>query len=309
MLDKILDSCNFVMNNAKYVTINYNNLNEFIKTIDCKEIKHWLKDNPYNLLDFNVETIINLLLVFECICYSFWGEPKWKVKTREGFKNGSDALLYIMVNYVKTTNNTDFSNVKYSEFKKILKGNVEIPLLKERYNTITTISRIVNKKMNGSFYNYIKDTVSDRDLFNIIVNNFKTFKDERTYCSRTIYFYKLAQLLTSDILHIRENLENIKVDYSNLIGCSDYRVPQTLRALGITEYNNELANIVDSKKQIEISSKYEVEIRASQYVTINYIKHKLKSIYSIDINDYLFMYSKKVRSIAKPYHLCRNSNY
>ena len=309
MLDKIIDSCNFVMNNAKYVTINYNNLNEFIKTIDCKEIKHWLKDNPYNLLDFNVETIINLLLVFECICYSFWGEPKWKVKTREGFKNGSDALLYIMVNYVKTTNNTDFSNVKYSEFKKILKGNVEIPLLKERYNTITTISRIVNKKMNGSFYNYIKDTVSDRDLFNIIVNNFKTFKDERTYCSRTIYFYKLAQLLTSDILHIRENLENIKVDYSNLIGCSDYRVPQTLRALGITEYNNELANIVDSKKQIEISSKYEVEIRASQLVTINYIKHKLKSIYSIDINDYLFMYSKKVRSIAKPYHLCRNSNY
>ena len=64
MLDKIIDSCNFVMNNAKYVTINYNNLNEFIKTIDCKEIKHWLKDNPYNLLDFNVETIINLLLVF-----------------------------------------------------------------------------------------------------------------------------------------------------------------------------------------------------------------------------------------------------
>ena len=100
MLDKIIDSCNFVMNNAKYVTINYNNLNEFIKTIDCKEIKHWLKDNPYNLLDFNVETIINLLLVFECICYSFWGEPKWKVKTREGFKNGSDALLYIMVNFL-----------------------------------------------------------------------------------------------------------------------------------------------------------------------------------------------------------------
>ena len=82
-----------------------------------------------------------------------------------------------------------------------------------------------------------------------------------------------------------------------------------MRALGITEYNNELANIVDSKKQIEISSKYEVEIRASQLVTINYIKHELKSIYSIDINDYLFMYSKKVRSIAKPYHLCRNSNY
>ncbi len=308
-LEEVKNTCKFVMDRGEYVKINYCKLDEFIKNIDCNNLKNWLLINPYNLLDLDLELIINLLLVFEGICYSFWGEPKWAIKTDEGIKDGSDALLYIMIKYVKNTKNTDFSNMSFNEFKNLLKGNVDIPLLKERYETITKVSKIVNEKMNGNFYRYIKDIVNDNDLFNFLVNNFKNFIDERVYDGKKICFYKLAQLLTSDILHIRESLENIKVDYSNLIGCSDYRIPQTLRALGITEYNNNLANIVDNKELIDISSKFEVEIRASQIVVIDYIKSKLKGINSIDINDYLFLYSKKVKDIAKPYHLCRNTNY
>lgn len=110
-------------------------------------------------------------------------------------------------------------------------------------------------------------------------------------------------------MHIRENLENIKVDYSNLIGCADYKIPQTLRALGIIEYSKELSDIIDNKVEIDISSIYEVEIRASQIVVIEYIKKKIENAISIDINDFLFIYSKKVKNIVKPYHLCRNTNY
>ncbi len=147
------------------------------------------------------------------------------------------------------------------------------------------------------------------ELFNIIVINFESFKDERIYDGTTIYFYKLAQLLTSDILHIREKLENKKVDYSNLIGCADYKIPQTLRTLGIIEYSKELSDLVDNKIEIEVASKYEVEIRASQIVVIEYIKKKLDNVMPIDINDFLFIYSKNVKNIVKPYHLCRNTNY
>ena len=60
--------------------------------------------------------------------------------------------------------------------------------------------------------------------------------------------YKLAQLLTSDILHIRELKENIKVDYSHLVGCADYKIPQVMRGLGILEYNRKLADIIDNRK-------------------------------------------------------------
>lgn len=309
ILDDIKNTCRFVINSSEHVKINYNKLDEFIKNIDCNNLKNWLMFNPYNLLDLDIEIIINLLLVFECICYSFWGEPKWTIETEEGYKDGSDALLYIMINYVKKSNNVDFSEISFDEFKHLLKGNVNIPLLKERYETITEVSKIVNEKMNGNFYNYIKNLSSDVELLDLIVNSFKTFKDERTYNGKTIYFYKLAQLLTSDILHIRGYLENVKVDYSNLIGCADYKIPQTLRALGIIEYDYKLSNLVDSRYELEISSKYEVEIRASQIVVIDYIKSKFKNVNSIDINDYLFTYSKKAKNIVRPYHLCRNTNY
>ena len=50
-------------------------------------------------------------------------------------------------------------------------------------------------------------------------------------------------------------------------------------------------------------------LRASQLFVIEYIKNRLENINSIDINDFLFAYSKKVKKIAKPYHLCRNTNY
>jgi hypothetical protein len=309
MLDEIKSTCQYVMDNSEYVKINYDKLDEFIKKIDCGNLKNWLAYNPYNLLDLDIELIVNFLLFFESIDYSFWGQPKWSIETDEGLKDGSDALLYTMLKYVIKTKKIDFSCISLDEFKECLDGNIEIPLLNERYKTIIEISNVVNKKMDGNFYKFIKSVTSDVELFNIIINSFESFKDEREYNGKTIYFYKLAQLLTSDILHIREELEKIEVDYSHLIGCADYKIPQTLRALGLIEYNDELSSIIDSKREIQISSKYEVEIRASQMVVINYIKEKLNNVNSIDINDFLFIYSKKVKDVAKPYHLCRNKNY
>ena len=112
------------------------------------------------------------------------------------------------------------------QFKEILKGNVDIPLLEERYRIIIRIARIVNEKMNSSFYDYIRGMTNDKEIFEIILNNFSSFEDTRTYQDRTIYFYKLDQLLTSDILHVIKNKEHIEVDYSNLLGCADYKIPQ-----------------------------------------------------------------------------------
>lgn len=309
MLEKIVDSCKYVMDNAKFVKINYERLNEFIDTIDNKEIKHWLSSNPNNILDLGIENIINFFLLFQAIDYSFWGVPKWTINTEVGEKDGLDALLYAMLKYVKDKNIADLYNISYEEFKTILKGNVEIPLIKERYEAIAQISKVVKEKMNGNFYKYIYQVHSDNELFEIIINDFTSFKDEREYKGKTIYFYKLAQLLTSDILRLRERFEKIEVCYSHLSGCADYMIPQTMRALGITEYNEELSNIVDNKIEMDYSSEYEVEIRASMIVVIDYIKNKLDNINAIDINDFFFCASKKVKSIVKPYHLCRNQNY
>ena len=310
MLDKIIKSCKYVTNNSKSVKINETNLDKFIGKIKKIETEHWLAFSPYNLLDLPTETIINFLLVYEAIDFSFWGNPKWTIDTDNGKEDGSIALLYAILKYVKERNTTDFSNITKDEFREILKGNVEIPLFEERYHIIRDVSKIVNENMNGNFYEFIKGITIDMELFNIIIKYFPNFKDERKYREKTIYFYKLAQLLTSDILHIRELKENIKVDYSHLVGCSDYKIPQVMRGLGILEYSDKLSNIIDNKKEIEVNSEYEVEIRANMLVAIDLIKKKLENrVCAIDINDYIWSQGRNKTIELKPYHLTRNINY
>lgn len=310
MLNKILEDCNFVIENAKYVKINDNKIDELVKNADNIESAHWLSSSPFGLLDLSVKKIINFLLIFEAIDFSFWGNPKWTIETRFGSLDGSIALLYAILEYVKNTESADFSKVSKEEFSNILKGNIQIPLFNERYKIIKNISIIVNKEMNGNFYQFIKNINNDKELFKIINKYFPYFKDERIYNGRKIHFYKLAQLLVSDILHIRRLKENVIVDYSNLVGCSDYKIPQVLRALDIIEYNEELSALIDNKKEIEMNSEYEVEIRASMIVVINKIKEKMNgNAVAIDINDYLFGQAKNKMIELKPYHLTRTINY
>ena len=172
MFEKINKTCKYVIDNSQYVKINYNKIDEFITKIDTRNLRNWLLFNPYNLLDLDIETLINFLLLFESIDYSFWGNPKWYITTDDGKKDGSDALMYAMLKYVKENNTTDFSKLSIDDFETILKGNVPIPLLKERYQTVVEISNILNNRMGGSFYKYIKNITNDIDLFNVIVKNF-----------------------------------------------------------------------------------------------------------------------------------------
>lgn len=144
--------------------------------------------------------------------------------------------------------------------------------------------------MNGNFYEYIKHITKDDELFSLIIEFFPNFQDERIYKGEIIYIYKLAQLLTSDILHIREMKEGISVSYQNLVGCADYKIPQVLRAMGILIYDKELSNRVDNHIEIKKGSTYEVEIRAGMLTVICKIEKLLMSQYNcIDINDYLYL--------------------
>ena len=265
-------------------------------------------NSPYNLLDENVETIITFLLYFEAIDFSFWGSPKWQIETINGKEDGSMALMFAMLRYIRE--NKSFDSMTKENFKEYLKGNVEIPLFEERFKIIKNVNKVVNETFSGDFYNAIYKLTNDEELFKFIIDNFEDFKDIRTYEGKTIYFYKLAQLLTSDILHIREKKENIKVDCSHLVGCSDYKIPQGLRALNLVKYNEELANIVDNKIEIKENSKYEVEIRATVIYVIDEIKRLLNNkVNAIELNDYIWLMSKNKELPKRPYHLTRTTNY
>ena len=308
MLSKIIESNKYVIENAKFIQINKKKIEKFANQIKDVNIQNWLYNSPYKLLDENIETIITFLLYFEAIDFSFWGNPKWHIETINGVEDGSMALMFAMLRYMRE--NKSFNNLTKEKFKKYLQGNIDTPLFEERYQIIKNINKVVNEKMDGNFYNAVFKLTSDEELFSFIIDNFEDFKDVRTYQGKIIYFYKLAQLLTSDILHIREKKENIKVDYAHLVGCSDYKIPQGLRALNLVKYNKELADIVDNKIEIKENSTYEVEIRATVIYVIDEIKRLLNNkVNAIELNDYIWLMSKNKELPKRPYHLTRTTNY
>jgi len=314
MLEKVLETSNFVVENAKYVKINYKEVNELIEELLKFNNVHYLTKVPYDVYNMDTKDIVNFLLIYDSIDFSFWGEPKWTIKTDNGELDGGIALLHCIFKLFDGRDSKevykDLEKITLEEFSLILKGNVDIPLLEERYNIVKDIALLVNNKMNGSFYDYIKGINSDKEIFKIIIDNFSNFEDIRTYKGKTIYFYKLAQLLTSDILHAIEIKEKVKVDYSNLIGCADYKIPQVMQGFGILEYDSILSSLLDRKIEIEENSEYEVEIRSSMIVVINYIWEKVdKSIDKIDINDFVWGKGQDKTKEYKPYHKTRTTSY
>lgn len=310
-INDILDNCEYVVNNSKYVKINKENLLSITELLDTSNV-HWLKSSPFGLLDLSLKDLVNFLLIYHGIGYCYWGNPKWRIKTKKEIIDGSFALIYLFKKNIDKYNNfLDFSKLKnwdFNVFKEFLKGESELSLLKERYNNFIAISKIVSEKFNNDFYSYIKDINSDIELFDIIIKNFSAYIDYRKYKGNEIFFYKRAQLVVSDILHIKEIKENIVCDYSNLIGCADYKIPQILREFGVLEYNKELSEKIENRTILLENSEEEIEIRANTIVAINEIKKLFKGVSSIEINDMIWWLSQ-TKKAKKPYHLTITTSY
>ena len=307
LIDKLNTSYKYVVDNSKSVKINYDKIDVMIKQIETSSVNYWLDSNPYELMNMDVESIINFLLIYHTIGdYCFWGDPKWEVETDLGKMDGSFAILYLILKRFKIKKNLDMT---IDEFKELLKGNVTIPLLKNRYHNLVQMNQIL-KDNNKSFYEMIKVFNTDIELLTFIIQNFPYLSDVSIYDNQEILFYKRAQLLTSDILHVREKKENIEVDYSHLIGCADYKIPQVMRCYGMLEFSDSLGDKVDSKIELKEGSEEEIEIRANTLKVINYIYERLDKKYSrMDINDFIWLLGQNKSQMTKPYHRTLTKHY
>ena len=307
LIDRLNYSYKYVCDNSKNVRINYSKIDNMIVQIKKSSVAYWLDSNPYDLMDMDVESIINFLFIYHTIGdYCFWGDPKWKIQTDLGIMDGSYAIMYLILNRFKSNSNYEIS---FDDFKELLKGNVTIPLLEDRYHNLVEMNAFL-KRSGKTFYEIIKDLNIDSQLFEFIVSNLDYFKDVSMYDGEEVLFYKRAQLLTSDILHVREKKEQVHVDYSHLIGCADYKIPQVMRCYGMLEFCDSLADKVDNKVELEEGSKEEVEIRANTLKIIDYIYEKLDKKYSrMDINDFIWLLGQDKTKMTKKYHRTLTKHY
>ena len=310
-LNKILVSAYEVAQFSKYVRIDKEALKNFSNII-LEESNYWINQSPYGILDLSYTELVNLLFIYHAIgSFCFWGNPKWTIRTDDNENiDGSFAFLYILLSKAKTGCFSNLNNIKhvtYGEFCDLLKGNVEIPFLKERYQFFCEIIEFAINRYDGDFTSLVNSVQTDNEFFDAI-KDLNCFKDIRTYNGKIIPFYKRIQLVISDIAIVQKIKKGRHIyTIDNLVGCADYKLPQVLREYGVLIYNKELSNIIDNNKQINENDEKEIEIRASTLVVINELNKNLHRN-SMIVNDQIWMLSQ-VKKCSKPYHLTRTTSY
>lgn len=318
-MNKILSSTRFVVENAKYVKVNKDKIKEFIKHFNESHINHWLNESPLDLKQLISKDKLHFLLVFNAISFSYWGEPKWTIDYKNEKFDGAWGMIAslgkALENSIPLLDMKYLSNISEKDFEKIVRGNVRIPLFEERLEILREIGRVVSEKLSGDFSKLIKKANNDSiKLLDLIISNFPSFEDSYLYKGKRIYFYKRAQLLISDIYQMFNNNGYVKLKNINQItACADYKLPKILRNLEVIEYQKELAEKIDNKKELYKGSEEEIEIRACTIWAIEFIRRELKKtipdINPIHINDHLWLLGQIKSAKDKPYHLTRTTSY
>eukprot|EP00558_Chaetoceros_sp_UNC1202_P006704 CAMPEP_0197254594 /NCGR_PEP_ID=MMETSP1429-20130617/69180_1 /TAXON_ID=49237 /ORGANISM="Chaetoceros sp., Strain UNC1202" /LENGTH=229 /DNA_ID=CAMNT_0042717631 /DNA_START=43 /DNA_END=729 /DNA_ORIENTATION=- len=168
------------------------------------------------------------------------------------------------------------------------KGIYTIPNAKERVRLIIEMAQSLQTHHKGSATLFLSGANRSADrLVHMILAHFPGFRDTaiHPYTGTWIAFYKRAQILVADLwaalggdgdgavsMPVVEahGLDLCKfVDMDRITTFADYRVPQLLRNLGVLEYGKDLAERVDSGKEIQIFSLEELYIRASTVVAVD----------------------------------------
>jgi len=313
-MNNIISSCEYVVQHSQHIKINHSKLKQFAKQFQKKYISNWHQHSPFDISSLNHKDKLHFLLILNSISFSYWGTPKWKSRhnkrTMDGAYGMINALSSAIQNKIPILNADFLQKLTSAELNKILGDSPTIPLLTERRKILNEVGSILATKYQGDFTKLVnKANKHTNKLLNLIIHNFPSFVDRTTFKKQTIYFYKRAQLLTTDIV---QNTEGF-TDLSPLSACADYKLPFILREHGILKYSNELASKVDAKQEILVDSTEETELRAFTIYTVEllkeYINKRLRNIESIHINDYLWLLSQTKSPNQKPYHLCRTTKY
>jgi len=315
----ILDSIKPVIQKSKYVTINEEKLREACLKFSPDKIDYWMNKSPYNpskLTDLNK---LNFIFVFNSINFCYWGNPKWTIKYMDKQYDGAWGIIASLGRAID--NNIPILDAKFlstlskNDLKEILKGNITIPLFNERLKILRENGKILAEKYNGQFSKVLEKSENDAlRLLEILTADFPSFDDTAQYNCQKVIFHKRAQLAISDIYRTFKgkkfgNLKNI----DQLTAFADYKIPQSLRNLGILEYAPELAAKIDNKIQIPAGSEEEVEIRANAIWAIELMKKELKAknfdVTSMDIDSYLWLLGQNKSPNDRPYHLTKTIFY
>ncbi len=295
----------YVVDNSEYVTIDKKKITKFVNDLGEINYVHWSTELD---LDLNEKEWILLACIIESMNFCFWKKPKWKIEYHNDLVSGSNAIFYSIIKQVEKDKNflniDNLDKIHEKEFYDILKPvEGECPLIDERYKNFR---EVVDYFKNNDVYKELFSIKKDTDLLKYITEKFSSFDDKSTYKGKTIHFNKRATLLTNDLFYLSSTIRKNVGNVNNLSGCADYGIPRTFRDYGLLIYNKELADIVDSEKEIPRDSNMEIEIRGNMLYIIELVKEKLKKkgiiVNSVELDNLIWLLGKKIEHKTPTHH-------
>ncbi len=288
--------------------------------------KSYLLKSEYNkdtLLgeNYGEEEYIAFVFVYNSLNFSYWGYPKWTINIQGNNYDGSAAMIRAIKRAITEGHNILNSkfliNLTKKQLSEIFRGNIEIPLFKERLKLLNILGELIENKYQGSFKKFIDEAKWDAEL---IVEKLSKelpdiFNDTNIYIGQNINFYKRAQLIPAHLYDLY-NLNIIKSPIYNidkLTAFADYKVPQLMRNLGIIKYSSDLSYKIDNLIEIPAGSNDEIEIRIATIWAIELctrqIKKYIPQVTSTQVHGVFWFSGQKSNIEIKPYHRTRTIWY
>jgi hypothetical protein len=318
-MSKILETIKPVVEKSKYVSIDQKRLKKVCADFEADDIAYWMDAAPFDLSVLNDQDRLDFIFLFDALNFCYWGDPKWTVEYKGKGYDGAWGMIVALGKAVE--NNIPVLDAKYlstisaADWANVLKGNVAIPLFEERLNIIHEIGSVLLEKYDGHFVNVLKKAKGDAmKHLDIVVTNFPSFNDHGVYRDEEVYFHKRAQLLVSDVYRTFKgkgygDLKNI----DQLSSFADYKIPQSLRKLGILVYVDDLARKVNNGIPLPKNSEPEMEIRANMIWAVELMKDEISKripdIRSMEVDSFLWLMGQNKSPDDKPYHLTETIQY
>lgn len=313
--DKILNSIQYVVRHSRYVKLHSEKISAVFPFLVSSDKEGWFDSSILANKEFNEEELAFYFLLCESLNFCFWdSDVKWKIEFHNHWYSGSYGLFFAILKAVEKgqidLTVDSLRRLSFEEFSHIFDGTTTIPLVEERYKILQELLAEVEKIPSLIQLFSVSDDIS---LLNIIVKYFHNFWDVSIFCEKEIYFFKRAILLVGDLSLNIPTISQSITNNNQMIGCADYKIPQVLRHFEILEYSSELEELVDCGEIIPKNSDMEIEIRANMLWAIELIRQELekqgKKLNSVDIDNQLWLLSKRDSIKDKPHHFTITTNY
>lgn len=227
------------------------------------------------------EQLANLVLMIDALNFCFWG-PQPVHLTGGVEHRGFNAMLAAISEAARQDarwfDPRFWCEATPGEFRLAVSPSGEMPMLHERQRILRETGKLLLDRFDGQFSEAV-ESVNHRawDLAALLLVSFDSFRDVSEHRNRPVFFAKRAQITALDL-----SMTWVEHGYDPLAGLesltafADYRLPQTLRHLGILEASDELAGAIDGGVELSAGGEQEVELRAATIVAVERMREALK---------------------------------